>query len=85
MPIKVLRGTEPLIDQMNTDAETTVIIPLTKRRECPQCRGAGWVWLVDKRTLQKEIGDCPGCGAKRPELPQNSHRTGRRHREAKYA
>ncbi|TXH09639.1 MAG: hypothetical protein E6R03_16475 [Hyphomicrobiaceae bacterium] len=59
-----------------TAAETQkpVALPKARRAECAQCRGTGWVWLVDPRTLQKEVGNCPACGVKPPALPENSHK-----------
>jgi len=62
----------------------TVIIKPGSHRTCSMCGGNNYIWAVNLRTFQREIVDCPACGFKRPELPENSHRTGPKRRSSTY-
>lgn len=68
---------EKLLRQLGADnPEPEAINLFSGKASCLTCRGTGYAWLMDMRTLQREIGDCPTCKAQRPKLPENSHRTG---------
>jgi hypothetical protein len=59
-----------------TEEEKPLALPQIqeRRQECPQCRGKQYVWLMNLLTLQREIGDCPSCGGKRPEVSEKARK-----------